>query len=106
MNALTNSAAYEANMKAKEMLNKKMQENTLGLKNEIQSAIDKAIENGEFKCQVYFYSKNLSKEDQKYIKEIYKEQGYKVKIKRYWDLDEYSTTNYNRKFILFWKQNK
>jgi hypothetical protein len=56
--ALTNSEAYEANKKSKEMHDKIIEKSTLNLKNQIQNEIDKAINNGKFKCEICFNSKN------------------------------------------------
>jgi hypothetical protein len=106
MNALINSEAYMAKIKAKKVYDEKLKENLSKLISEIDQNIDIAINEGKFNCTTYFNSKSISKENKEYIKNLYKEKGYKVKFRLYIELDDYATNDYNKKIIITWKQNK
>jgi hypothetical protein len=101
MNVLTESDAYKANMKAKEVLNNRIEQNAKDLKDQIQKTINVAINDGKFKCTCEFYSKDISKEGKEYIKNYYKEKGYKIRVGIGWIYEKR-----NRKFVLSWKQKK
>jgi hypothetical protein len=98
MGALMNCEAYQSNKQTKELLDQKIEKEVIDLKKSIEYRINSAISNCEFKAVVYYNSHLCPKSNIKYIKKLYKEKGYKVRI-----FFSFEYTSSNRKMVISWK---
>lgn len=98
MGALTNCEAYISNQQTKKILTEKIEEDAQKMKNIIEKNIGFAIMDCKFKTQVYYNTRYYPKNNIKYIKQFFREKGYKVKIRFCID-----AVGSNRQIIISWK---